>query len=181
MAGAIYVLCAGMVVVTVFTGGVNDVLTAASWALLVSYIFHLIFVRPKVTYFDEGIMITNPFKEITVGWDQVQEISARYTMYILVGGKRIHAWAAQAPGRYHSRTIHPTEIRGLKIPDTFNMRPGESPRTDSGVAIQLARLRHEEFQKRGARSNCESSTVVDRGSVLTLAAIVILSCALAII
>ena len=68
-------------------------------------------------------------------------------MYVTVGGEKIHAWAAQAPGRYHSRTVHATEIRGLQIPDTNSMRAGESPRSHSGVAVALARIRLDAFAK----------------------------------
>jgi len=100
-----------------------------------------------VTIFDEGITITNPLRETTIGWDQVQEISAKFSMYITVGGEKIYAWAAQAPGRYHSRTVHATEIRGLQIPDTNSMRAGESPRSHSGVAVALARIRLGAFAK----------------------------------
>ena len=68
-------------------------------------------------------------------------------MYGSVGGEKIYAWAAQAPGRYHSRTVHATEVRGLQIPDTNSMRAGESPRSHSGVAVALARIRHGAFAK----------------------------------
>jgi hypothetical protein len=68
-------------------------------------------------------------------------------MYISVDGEKINAWAAQAPGRYHSRTVHATEIRGLQIPDTNSMRAGESPRSHSGVAVALARIRLDAFAK----------------------------------
>jgi hypothetical protein len=56
-------------------------------------------------------------------------------------------WAAQTPGRYHSRTIHSSEIKGLQL-DGF-IRPGESPRTDSGVATYLCRTRLAAFRDRG--------------------------------
>jgi hypothetical protein len=124
---------------------INSFITTLSWSLLISYLFHLAFIRPKVTIFDEGIRITNPFREITIGWDQVQEISAKFSMYVTVGGEKVYAWAAQAPGRYHSRNVHASEVRGLQIPDTGNMRAGESPRSHSGVAIALARIRLDAF------------------------------------
>ncbi|MSZ11213.1 MAG: hypothetical protein F2619_01730, partial [Actinobacteria bacterium] len=140
-AAAIYILCAGIAGQSFYTEGAQGVATTFAWCLFVAYASHLGFVRPKVTFFDEGITITNPLKEITVGWGEIEDISARYSMYIQVAGEKIYAWAAQAPGRYHSRTVHASEIRGLKIPDLQNMRPGESPRTHSGQALALARIR----------------------------------------
>ena len=142
---SIYFLTAGLTAQSFYLETVNSFITTLSWSLLISYLFHLAFIRPKVTIFDEGITITNPLREITIGWDQVQEISAKFSMYVTVGGEKVHAWAAQAPGRYHSRNVHASEVRGLQIPDTSNMRAGESPRSHSGVAVALARIRLDAF------------------------------------
>ena len=142
---SIYLLTAGLTAQSFYLESINSFITTLSWSLLVSYLFHLAFIRPKVTIFDEGITITNPLREITIGWDQVQEISAKFSMYVTVGGEKVHAWAAQAPGRYHSRNVHASEVRGLQIPDTSNMRAGESPRSHSGVAVALARIRLDAF------------------------------------
>ena len=142
---SIYFLTAGLTAQSFYLETVNSFITTLSWSLLISYLFHLAFIRPKVTIFDEGITITNPFREITIGWDLVQEISAKFSMYVTVGGEKVYAWAAQAPGRYHSRIVHATEVRGLQIPDTNNMRAGESPRSHSGVAVALARIRLDAF------------------------------------
>jgi hypothetical protein len=172
-AGAIYILCAGLVGQSFFTESARGTLTTSAWCALISYAFHLTFIRPKVTFFDEGITITNPLKEITVGWDRVQEINARYSMYIQVEGEKIYAWAAQAPGRYHARSIHPTELRGLKIPDPLNMRAGESPRTHSGVAVALGRIRHEAFLTRSNASACDSTTNFNRRGLSILAILAI--------
>ena len=146
-AAFIYFLCAGITAQSFFVETLDSFNATLSWSLLICYLFHLGFIRAKVTIFDEGITITNPLRETTVGWDQVQEISVKFSMYISVGGEKIYAWAAQAPGRYHSRTVHATEVRGLQIPDTNSMRAGESPRSHSGVAVALARIRHDAFAK----------------------------------
>jgi len=142
---SIYFLTAGLTAQSFYLETINSFIKTLSWSLLISYLFHLSFIRPKVTIFDEGITITNPLREITIGWDQVQEISAKFSMYVTVGGEKVHAWAAQAPGRYHSRNVHASEVRGLQIPDTSNMRAGESPRSHSGVAVALARIRLDAF------------------------------------
>jgi hypothetical protein len=181
-AGAIYIFCAGIIGQSFFSDSAQGVLTTTSWALLICYLFHLGFIRPKVTFFDEGITITNPLREITVGWGDIEDISARYSMYIQVGGEKIYAWAAQAPGRYHSRTIHPSEIRGLKIPDLYNMRPGESPRSDSGQALALARIRLDAFHATDSsnRGTCDYRTEFNRNGLVALIALVVIACALSI-
>lgn len=179
-AAAIYILCAGIAGQSFYTEDSNGVATTIAWCLFVAYAFHLGFVRPKVIFFDEGITITNPLKEITVGWGEIEDISARYSMYIQVAGEKIYAWAAQAPGRYHARTIHPTEIRGMKIPDTYNMRPGESPRTHSGVAVALARIRLDAFRSRENQIACARSTQFNRNGLNTLILLFAIACGLSI-
>jgi hypothetical protein len=174
-AAAIYIFCAGISAQSFFSESDRGIAITVSWSLVISYIFHLSFIRPKVTFFDEGITITNPFKEITVGWNRIQEISARYSMYIQVDGEKIYAWAAQAPGRYHSRNIHASELRGLNLPDPLNIRAGESPRTHSGVAVALARLRRDAFISKNL-IGCESSTHFNRGGATTLAILIAATC-----
>jgi hypothetical protein len=104
-------------------------------------------------------------------------------MYIQVAGEKIYAWAAQAPGRYHSRTVHASEIRGLKIPDLQNMRPGESPRTHSGQALALARIRMEAFHATGdnsTRGACDYRTEFNRNGLTALITLFVIACALSI-
>ena len=124
----------------------EDLVASLLWAAAISLTSYWLFIHPKVVLFDEGITIRNPINEVTVGWGDIDEIDVQYTLNINVAGKKIHAWAAPAPGRYHSRTIHPSEFRGLSLSGEL-LRPGESPRTDSGQAAQLARLRHQAFLK----------------------------------
>ena len=168
-AAFIYFFCAGISAQSFFVETLDSFNATLSWSLLICYLFHLGFIRAKVTIFDEGITITNPLRETTVGWDQVQEISVKFSMYISVGGEKIYAWAAQAPGRYHSRTVHATEVRGLQIPDTNSMRAGESPRSHSGVAVALARIRHDAFAKSETVSATHRSDLNVTGLVILVA------------
>jgi hypothetical protein len=138
--------------------------TTALWAALITFTSWLIFIRPRIIIFDEGIVIINPLYEITVGWESVISIDVRYTASIRIQNpiklyrfsrktsEYIYAWAAPAPGRYHSRTIHDTEIRGIGIDHQLALRPGDSPKSHSGQAAAMARLRFLNFEKRGTNS-----------------------------
>jgi hypothetical protein len=72
-------------------------------------------------------------------------IDVRYALTIVTPAKRITSWAAVAPGRYHARTVHASELKGYRLSNQVQIRPGESPRTSSGEAAQLCRLRFEAF------------------------------------
>jgi len=142
-------------------------ITTALWSGLLLTIAYLIFVRPKVVIYDEGITITNPLYEITRSWADVITIDVRYTMSIRLqqgiklpwhrkATETIYAFAAPAPGRYHSRSIHPSDLRGVGISHEAALRPGDSPRSHSGQAAAIARLRQQRFEKESAPTRIES-------------------------
>jgi len=166
-----------MVIQTFFTSDAHGCIIAASWGIFAATLTYLILHRPKVELFDEGIRITNPFDQITVGWQRVESIEAKYTMSIQVGYKVIYAWAAPAPGRYHSRTIHPSEIKGMDIGSSGLIRPGDSPRTHSGAAAYLAIMRLKSFRDAGSTNGCDSSVIRNKNGTLVL----ITSCVLGIV
>jgi hypothetical protein len=167
--GGIIVLGVGMTGASFYEGSLGSVINTFAWSAFFSLAAYLIFIRPKVVFYDEGVVITNPFHEHQIGWGDVESVEAKYTMFLIVGEEKIHAWAAPGPGRYHSRTIHPNELRGLAISGQENFRPGESPRTHSGVATHLARLRLDAFRK-GSLASAKRIDSFDRASVYTVAA-----------
>ena len=106
----------------------------------------LLFVRPKIIFFDEGLKIVNPLTEVTLPWSGVDEIETQLAFSVKAGSKKFTAWAAPAPGRLHSRTLHSSEFKGLGLASGGATRLSDSPRSDSGVAAYLARQRLEAFK-----------------------------------
>jgi hypothetical protein len=172
-----YSVIAIMVIQTFFISDAHGCISATIWGTFAVTLSYLILHRPKVELFDEGIRITNPFDQITVGWQSVDSIDAKYTMSIQVGNKVIYAWAAPAPGRYHSKRIHPSEIKGMDIGIGGFIRPGDSPRTHSGAAAYLAIMRLKGFRDAGTMNGCGSSVIKNKNGLLVL----IISCVLGII
>jgi len=159
-----------------FRGG----LPSLAWGLWLCALLYLIFIHPKVIFSDEGLVIINPLKKITIGWHEISEIDARFTMYVthLPTGVKVHAFAAQAPGRYHSRNIHPNEVKGLRIGDSGLMRAGESPRSNSGAATAIARAKLENFSKSRNLTGLKFAVKVNKTGLLIMA--VLLTIALVI-
>lgn len=139
-----------------------------AWAIFAATIIYLILHRPSVELFDEGIRITNPIDQITVGWQRIDSIEAQYAMSIVVGNKVIYAWAAPAPGRYHGRTIHASELRGMSNGVDGLIRPGESPRTDSGAATYLARTRLNSFRESMRSDGLASAVTINKTGLALL-------------
>ena len=127
-------------------------MVAGVWGALVCAIFFQIFLHPAVIFYDEGVEIINPLSRHLIGWQEVEEIETRYTMSIITHDRKgkkgkIQAFAAPAPGRYHSRTIHQSEMRGLNMKENNIIRAGDSPRTNSGAAAAIARSRIDQFHR----------------------------------
>jgi hypothetical protein len=127
----------------------SDFATAAAttlWALFFILASHLIFIRPKLVVGDEGVLVVNPFRRYLLKWDVVLDIDTRFAVTFVTVDRRISAWAATAPGRYHGRTIHPSELKGLNLGGREHIQPGDSPRTSSGQAAAICRARLEQFR-----------------------------------
>jgi hypothetical protein len=152
-AGMALWIVATMLYLQIIDYGFNFGLIVASiWGALVCLICYQIFIHPKVVFFDEGVEIVNPFTHYLIGWQDVEQIDTRYTMSIKttgesVGLKKIYAFAAPAPGRYHSRSIHQSELRGLNIQGAGSIQAGQSPRSHSGVASAIANQKIVAFQR----------------------------------
>jgi hypothetical protein len=145
MAYISYLLVIGFNLQTVLASGWRASITTITWSALIAAGIYLLLHKPSVEIFDEGVRIHNPFTTVTVGWQDVDVVEAKYSAFLqLNSGEKITIWSAQAPGRYHSRTVHSSEVKGLNL--TSIIRPGESPRTDSGVVTYLCRTRLKSFR-----------------------------------
>lgn len=118
-------------------------LAACSLTLVLAW---LVFIRPKLDLFDEGLLIVNPYNSIAASWDQVEEIDTRFGFNVTIGGKRYHAWAAPSPSRYQARYLHQSDFRGLDIETAGGVRHTDSPKSHSGSAAYLARDRKAKFR-----------------------------------
>ena len=134
----------GFIIQTLFFGG--DLLLTIGMCGAGAFGSYLLFLKPYVLLFDEGIKIINPTKEITATWDLVEEIETKYSMSIQIRGESFYAWAAPAPSGRHSRRMHSTDLLpGADAP----RRVGDSLKSDSGVCAHIAKLRRKEFASAG--------------------------------
>jgi hypothetical protein len=160
-----------MIFQTIFTGEIRQAFLTIGLGSLVALFFYLILHRPLLEIADDGIKIVNPLWSYNIGWRDISAIETRYTMSVQARGEVIYAWAAPAPGRYHARKIHPSEVRGMDIASQSTVRFGESPRSDSGVAAYLARSRWKKFPE----GNREFSKVFNTSAIILAAIAVAIS------
>jgi len=139
----------GMVFQSIVSSGAKEIAFTIAWATFAITTFYALMHKPKIVIFDEGIEIVNPISRHTISWSDVRSIDTRFSLSVTNNdGKKIHAWAAPAPGRYHSRRLHSSDLRGLKLGMTGNIKAGESPKSDSGAAYLLTSARFEGFKAR---------------------------------
>jgi hypothetical protein len=172
LAGVVLVMGVALSASLWVSDGFKAAVSGTLWAAAAIIAGYLVFVHPKVTIFDEGVKVTNPFLTVTLGWNLVEEIEVRYALTFVTNSKKISAWAATAPGRYHGRTVHPSELKGYRLNDTTQIRPGESPRTSSGEAAQLCRIRLENFRIRNLHG-AETAVKFNLVGAITLPACIV--------
>ena len=140
------------VIQPIFTGDALEAARSIAVATFISIWIYLIIHRPSLEIGDEGVIINNPLSRIEIGWQDVLEIETRYSLTFHTKSKSYSAWAALAPGRYHHRTVSPYEVKGLIPSSTTLIRASDSPRTDSGAASYIAKLRWNSFNKSRPRN-----------------------------
>ena len=130
----------GFIIQSFFYGG--DILVTIGICGAGAFGSYLLFLKPYVLLFDEGIKIVNPTKEITATWDLVEEIETKYSMSVQIRGQSYYAWAAPAPSGRHSRRMSKTDLLpGADAP----RRVGDSLQSDSGVCAYMAKIRRKNF------------------------------------
>lgn len=160
MAGVVFALDVLFVIQFVFFGDGSWVTQTALVITTASFAW-LLFVRPKVMIYDEGITIVNPFITATIGWGEVDSIETKFAFTVESGNAKVVAWAAPAPGRFHGRSVHASELKGIDYDKDFGIRPGDSPRSASGTAAHLARTRLANFRKSKQATSAKRSGVLN--------------------
>jgi len=159
----------GFIIQSLFYGG--DILVTIGICGAGAFGSYLLFLKPYVLLFDEGIKIVNPTKEITATWDLVEEIETKYSMSIQIKDRAYYAWAAPAPSGRHSRRMNKTDLLpGANSP----RRVGDSLQSDSGVCAYMANMRRKKFT--GASAS-EFEILSDNTSLYIFAALILIGAA----
>lgn len=169
MAGTVYLVLAVMLIQSLLASTLHEFLLTLAWCIFVGSITYLVIHRPSIEIFDEGIKLTNPLITRQWGWNEVDEIETKYAMAIHSNGRVTYSFAAPAPSRYHSRSLHEGELRGMKIAESGSIRPGDSPRSHSGVAAYLARTRLMQFRASNSLIGLKSVTELNKGGISVMA------------
>lgn len=115
--------------------------SSIAFGILLATTVWLLLVRPKLEVFDEGIKIVNPLITAIVPLREIDMVDTRFALTVFTRGKKISVFVAPAPGRWHARSVRAGELKGLELNAGDVISPGDSPRSHSGQAAQIIKLR----------------------------------------
>jgi hypothetical protein len=101
--------------------------------------------RPRVEIADDGILVRNVFRTITVPWPALIHVDTKYALTLFTPGHRYSAWAAPAPGRTGAAIAARKQDRGrvgmAPVGADGSIRPGDLIASESGQVAYLIRER----------------------------------------
>ena len=146
-------IAAAALVSVAMSGDAAATADVAGVAVLVAYVCWLLFWQPSVRVGDDGVRLENVTRTIDIPWSAIQRIDTRFALEITTERGAYSAWAAPAPGRSTAARVHADDVRNLPE-STYvarTVRPGDVPRTPSGDAAAIIRMRWEALRdSRGA-------------------------------
>lgn len=143
---------AALVLVSTVVGGRADLLPTQAWGpLLLAYAAWLVFWAPRVRIATEGVEIRNVFRTHDISWPAIRRVDTKWALNITTAHERVTAWAAPAPGRHSNAYITTNEERNQPYLSAMmqDARRGDLPRTDSGDAATVIRLRLADLAEAG--------------------------------
>ncbi len=152
----------------------------AGVAVLVAYVCWLLFWQPSVRVGDDGVRLENVTRTIDIPWSAIQRVDTRFALEITTERGAYSAWAAPAPGRSTAGRVHADDVRNLPE-STYvarTVRPGDVPRTPSGDAAAIIRMRWEALRDSpGAEAAAPGKSPVVRFHVVRLSVLAALALA----
>jgi Bacterial PH domain len=111
----------------------------------------LLMWSPSVTIAPSGVTIRNLLRTNDVTWPAIQRIDTRFalTLYTAVG--KIVAWSAPAPSRFAALRATRSDLSNLPESSYIvgSIRPGDIPKSDSGLAALYVRRYYEQLRDAG--------------------------------
>ena len=104
-----------------------------------------LFWRPAVVVDGEGAELRNVFRDVRVPWSVLTDIETRYSLTLVVTGRRYASWAAPASGRPPRR--RPSDVGPGVEPDVEAVAASSHTRSPSGAAAFLVAERWDTWRR----------------------------------
>lgn len=117
--------------------------TFTAIVIFLGFSIYVYIQRPSILFTNLGVGIKNPFSTIVLDWADVIDLETKFVLTLSSRHGPIRCWAAVGPSRSQHRRIHPGDLRGVQR-GSLEIKAADSPRSDSGAAAHIARIRIEE-------------------------------------
>ena len=160
-----WLFCLGVLVTLIFEGHYLGLLRYGGMVLLAALLAWILFWAPFVTIAPSGVTIRNLARRHEVSWPAIKLVDTRWALTLTTTAGKIVAWSAPAPSRWGTVRTAPGELRDL--PESsygagHSIRPGDIPRSDSGLAALYVRRYWEQLRNAGY---LDSAVIEGRGVV----------------
>ena len=147
-----WLFCLGVPITLLVDGHYLGLLRYGGIVLLAALLVWMMFWSPNVTIAPSGVTVRNLIRSHEISWPAIQLVDTKYALTLTTAAGKIVAWSAPAPGRLGTVRTAPTELRDL--PESsygpgHSIRPGDIPRSDSGLAALWVRRYWEQLRNAG--------------------------------
>ena len=136
-------------------------------AIACGYLSYLLFFKARLEFTADHLTIVNPFVRHRIGWQDIQTMATGLNFFVVKNGRKINAFAAPAPSRHHQGRLNQANLTGTEHAGKDNIRPSESPVSDSGSALIVAQ------RYAASGQSGQSSKRVDVLSIIILLGLVV--------
>lgn len=162
-----WLFCIGVPVTLIVEGHYLGLLRYGGMILLAALLVWIVFWAPYVTIAPSGVTIRNLIRTHAITWPAIRLVDTRWALTLTTTAGKVVAWSAPAPGRWSTVRTAPRELQDL--PETsygpgHSIRPGDIPRSDSGLAALYVRRYWEQLRNAGY---LDSAAIEGTGVVTT--------------
>jgi hypothetical protein len=148
----IWLICAVALAGLILEFNLLELVRYVALIAFAAYGVWILFWSPSVTISPSGVTVRNLLRSFDISWPAIQRVDTKYALTLFTPTRKVVAWAAPQPGRFEAIRTSKADIRFL--PESSygvggSIRPGDLPRSSSGLAALYVRRYWEQLRDAG--------------------------------
>lgn len=147
----VWAIIAAFAVALIAQGQILPILKYGALPVLAAFVVWLLMWSPSVTIGPSGVTVRNLLRTNDVSWPAIQRIDTRFALTLYTSAGTIVAWSAPAPSRFAALRSTRSDLSNLPESSYLagSIRPGDIPKSDSGLAALYVRRYYEQLRDAG--------------------------------
>lgn len=147
----VWAIIAAFAVALIAQGQILPILKYSAVLALAAFVVWLLMWSPSVTIGPSGVAVRNLLRTNDVSWPAIQRIDTRFALTLYTSAGKIVAWSAPAPSRFAALRSTRSDLSNLPESSYLagSIRPGDIPKSDSGLAALYVRRYYEQLRDAG--------------------------------